>query len=68
MTEQIPTIIVWGDKQLESPNEDYTPQQILSFYSDTYPELLNASITKRGLSADGNKYQIDVETKAKTKG
>lgn len=30
--------------KLEDPGENLTPQQVLDFYSNTYPELINSKV------------------------
>lgn len=51
---------------LADPNPDMTPDQVLAFYSGTYPELNNATVN--GPVYKGDKQLFTFKTTVGTKG
>lgn len=43
---------------LPDPNPDFTVDQVRDFYSATYPELVNASITGPEITDNSLKYEF----------
>lgn len=40
-----------GDIRLSDPNPDMTPSEVMIFYSSTYPELTNGSVSAPDVKA-----------------
>lgn len=59
-------IFKFKEKNLEDINPSFSPEQILSFYSNTYPELTNAHLIDIGVN--GKNYEYEFKTVAGTKG
>lgn len=57
-----------GKKEIEltDPNGDMTPEEVMKFYSGTYPELTNATVA--GPKVEGNKATYSFKTTVGTKG
>lgn len=53
------TDIKTGSK-LQDPNPDMSPEEVVKFYSNTYPHLVNASIEGPDLSSGKAKYKFSV--------
>lgn len=51
---------------LDDPNPDFTPNRVKEFYSNTYPELLNATVDNPKIENDNLIYEFN--TKIGTKG
>jgi len=43
-SKELKRAFVFNDIELEDPNKDYTTEQVKDFYSDQYPELVNANV------------------------
>jgi PRTRC genetic system protein C len=48
----------FGDITLSDPNKQFTTDQVLDFYTNQYPELVNASITGPTISGDKTIYEF----------
>lgn len=51
---------------LEDPDTSYTPEQVMGFYSNTYPELTTATVHGPTMKEDGAVYEF--KTTIGTKG
>lgn len=51
---------------LEDPNPDFTPEEVLNFYSNTYPELTTSTVTEPKVISDELVYEF--KTTVGTKG
>lgn len=54
------------DIELTDPNADMSPEEVMKFFSGTYPELTNATIT--GPKVEGGKAFYNFKTVVGTKG
>lgn len=59
---------VFGDKQLVDPGPDMSPDEVMNFYSEAYPELTNGSISMSEISEDGTEVTYKFLTHAGDKG
>ena len=50
------------DIELTDPNGDMSPEEVMKFYSGTYPELTNAVV--EGPKVEGDKASYTISTKA----
>lgn len=57
---------IYKGKALEDPNPALTPAEVLDYYSDKFPELVNATMT--GPKVKDNKTVFDFGVKFKAKG
>jgi PRTRC genetic system protein C len=51
---------------LEDPNPHFTPQEVVSFYSNTYPEITNSNIA--GPEIEGGKAVYKISSVVGSKG
>ena len=51
---------------LDDPNMNYSPEEVLTFYSNLYPELTNATI--HGPKMEGEKLTYEFKSTIGTKG
>jgi PRTRC genetic system protein C len=51
---------------LQDPNPEFTPEEVLSFYSNAHPELTNSTITEPKIIDD--QYVYEFKTTVGTKG
>ena len=51
---------------LDDPNTNYSPEEVLTFYSNLYPELTNATI--HGPKMEGDKLIYEFKSTIGTKG
>lgn len=58
--EQIQRVFQYKGTSLADPNPEFTPDEVMSFYAGTYPEL-NNGIVKR----DGHTYTFESEVGTK---
>lgn len=54
------------EQELPDPNSEFTPEQVLNFYSTTYPEL-NNSVVKEVQELEG-KIRVSFSSNVGTKG
>lgn len=54
-------VFMFNDIELTDPNADYTAEQVKDFYSDQYPELINANIKGPEIKSDKILYTFGVE-------
>ena len=43
--EVLPRVFKYKEEDLVDPNNQLTPPEVLDFYSDTYPELVNSKLS-----------------------
>lgn len=55
---QAQRIFKYKDKEFADPNPTMTPKQVLNFYANDYPELLNASINAGEFQDNKLVYEI----------
>ncbi len=37
---------------IQDPNPDWPPERVMSYYEDTYPELVNSTVQNKGIEND----------------
>lgn len=52
--------------ELTDPNIDMSPEEVMSFYANTYPELTTSNVF--GPVIEGDKYVYEFKTTVGTKG
>jgi PRTRC genetic system protein C len=57
-TKQLEREFKFGDIVLSDPNTTFTTNQVLDFYSNQYPELVNANITGPTIVNDKTVYEF----------
>ena len=55
-----------GNRELSDPNPDMTPEEVMNFYSNQFPELTTSNV--HGPSIDGEKAVYEFKTTVGTKG
>ncbi len=65
--ETMKRVFVFDGNNLDDPNPDFSPKEVLRFYSGTYPELTNATIPDFGENKDGV-LVFDIDKKMGTNG
>ena len=55
-----------ADRELSDPNPDMTPEEVMNFYSNQFPELTTSNV--HGPSIDGEKAVYEFKTTVGTKG
>lgn len=56
---------VFGDIRLPDPNPKYTVERVLSFYTEDYPELVNATVSEPNVSDETLTYEFKVKVGTK---
>ncbi len=56
------------EKILPDPGYDMTPEEVIKFYSNTYPELLNSSLTGPDIDSKTNVATYSTKNNMGTKG
>ena len=51
-------VFMYGDRQLTDPNPNMIPKEVLKFYSNNYPELINSNIAGPVLKDDKAIYEF----------
>jgi len=59
-------VFKYGARELEDPGKGMTPDEVMQFYSATYPELTTSNV--HGPKIDGNKAVYEFKTTVGTKG
>ena len=65
-TKQLKRVFKYDKMELADPNPSLSTQDVLSFYSNEYPELCNATIAGPGIENDTLTFTFS--TKVGTKG
>ena len=55
-----------GNRELKDPDKNMTPEEVMQFYSATYPELTTSNV--HGPKTDGDKVIYEFKTTVGTKG
>lgn len=63
--QELKRIFNYDKKELEDPNPALTPAEVLDYYSDTYPELVNATMTGPIVKDDSLLFDFAVKFKEK---
>ena len=68
--EEIKRVFILGEGkdqvELDDPNPNMSPEEVLQFYAPMYPDLNNADFEKEELV--GNRYEYRIERQVGTKG
>tara|TARA_R110001606_G_scaffold369853_3_gene526092 strand:- start:436 stop:642 length:207 start_codon:yes stop_codon:yes gene_type:complete len=65
-TEKLKRVFKFNELTLADPNQNFTLKQVLDFYANSYPELVNAHLSEPHIVK--NKIEYKFETKIGTKG
>ena len=56
----------YGNRTLDDPNKNMTPDEVMAFYAGTYPELTTSNV--HGPKIEGSKAVYEFKTTVGTKG
>ena len=56
---------IFGKNTLSDPNPEMTPDEVLSFYTNTYPDLINATTSGPVMENDKATYTFKVQVGTK---
>ena len=56
----------YGNRQLDDPDPEMTPEEVMQFYAGTYPELTTSNV--HGPKMEGEVAVYEVKTTVGTKG
>ena len=59
-------VVKMGERTLSDPNKTMTPEEVMQFYSGTFPELTTSTV--HGPKMDGDKAVYEFKTVVGTKG
>ena len=59
-------VFKFGSRELDDPNKSMSPDEVMQFYSATYPELTTSNV--HGPKIDGDKAVYEFKTTVGTKG
>ena len=59
-------VFKFGSRELEDPNKNMSPDEVMQFYSATYPELTTSTV--HGPKMEGDKAVYEFKTTVGTKG
>ena len=59
-------VFKFGSRELEDPNKNMSPDEVMQFYSATYPELTTSNV--HGPKMEGDKAVYEFKTTVGTKG
>ncbi len=59
-------VFKYGNRELDDPGQTMTPDEVMQFYSGTYPELTTSNV--HGPKVDGDKAVYEFKTTVGTKG
>jgi PRTRC genetic system protein C len=62
---ELKRVFKYKNETLKDPNSLLTPTEVLDFYSDTYPELVNAKIETPITNEDETEFTFSVNFKEK---
>lgn len=57
----LPRVFKFGDEELPDPDPTMTPEEVISFYSGRYPELVTGTIKNQELSKDKNTLILTID-------
>ena len=64
-TESLKRVFNYKGEELQDPNLGLTPAEVLDFYSDKYPELVNATMSGPNISEHKAEFTFEVKFKEK---
>jgi PRTRC genetic system protein C len=64
-TQQLPRVFKYKGKDLKDPNPMMTLEDVLDYYSDEHPELINAKPSPPKIVGDSVVYEIESSFKQK---
>ena len=64
--KNIKRVFKFGNRDLADPNPDFTPDEVMAFYSNTYPELTTSNVHGPRMVGDHAEYEF--KTTVGTKG
>lgn len=59
-------VFKFGNRELEDPGKQMSPEEVIQFYSGTYPELTTSNV--HGPKMNGDKAVYEFKTTVGTKG
>lgn len=59
-------VFKYGNRTLDDPNKNMTPDEVMAFYAGTYPELTTSNV--HGPRIEGSKAIYEFKTTVGTKG
>ena len=59
-------VFKFGNRELDDPGNQMSPEEVMQFYSGTYPELTTSNV--HGPKVDNNKAVYEFKTTVGTKG
>lgn len=59
-------VFKYGNRTLDDPNKNMTPDEVMAFYAGTYPELTTSNV--HGPKIEGGKAVYEFKTTVGTKG
>lgn len=59
-------VFKYGNRELEDPNKNMSPEEVMQFYSGTYAELTTSNV--HGPKIEGDKAVYEFKTTIGTKG
>ena len=59
-------VFKFGNRELKDPDKNMSPEDVMQFYSGTYPELTTSNV--HGPKIDGDKAVYEFKTTIGTKG
>lgn len=62
---ELKRVFEYKKEKLADPNPALTPAEVIDFYSDTYPELVNATMTGPKIEGDNAIFNFEVKFKEK---
>ena len=63
--QELKRVFNYKEEKLEDPNPALTPAEVLDFYSDKHPELVNATMTGPEIENDEAVFKFEVNFKEK---
>lgn len=63
--QELKRVFNYKSEKLTDPNPGLTPAEVLDFYSDKYPELVNATMTGPNIKDDSLEFDFSVKFKEK---
>lgn len=59
---------VFNNSELADPGNDLSPDEVMNFYADRYPDLTNGSVDAGELSDDGETVVYNMKVNVGSKG
>ena len=61
-------VFMYDDTELDDPDPNMSPEEVLEVYKDVYPELTSGSLGEPEISEDGNTVTYELERHVGKKG